>query len=280
MMENLITDWKWPGERPTSFGWYHLMWLAIMIVVTIVLCMTLAKKHNKKKDDIVIFSFGFMLIALEIYKQIFYTLDAGYYQWHAFPFQFCSVPMFVAFIAPLLKDGKVKDAMYKFLAYFGLLAGLAVMTYPGNCFATSYVTILIHTMIWHSSMVIMGIYLHVSKQYGKNILKEVIPGFIVFSVILLIAFSANMIGYHAWFKNPDLNVFGQQLNLFYISPYYSCSLPILSNIKEHVPYVVFLGSYLLAFFLGVTIIFGIFKGIRMIKLTSLNMKRKSIKTAA
>ena len=39
-----------------------------------------------------------------------YTLDAGYYQWHAFPFQFCSVPMFVAFIAPLLKDGKVKRA--------------------------------------------------------------------------------------------------------------------------------------------------------------------------
>lgn len=275
MLINLITGWQWPGERPVSYGWYHLMWVGIMIVATILLVKFVATKHDKRKDNIVIFSFGLFLVLIEIYKQIFYFLDAGYYQWHAFPFQFCSVPMLVAFIAPLLKEGKVKEALYKFIAFFGLLAGLAVMTYPGNCFGTDYVVILIHTMIWHSSMVIMGVYLLVSRGYGKNYIKDIIPGFIVFAIIVAIAFIGNIVGYKLYFSNPELNVHGQSLNMFYISPYDTCSLPILSVIQTKVPYVVFFMCYLLAFLIGISILWSATRGVIAIKAAITNAKQKA-----
>lgn len=275
MLINLITGWKWPfEERPAPYGWYHLMWLGIMIIVTVLLVKFVATKHDKRKDNYVVFSIGLLLVIIETYKQIFYTLDAGYYQWYAFPFQFCSVPMMVAFIAPLLKEGKVKEALYKFLAFFGLLAGAAVMAYPGDCFSTSYVTILIHTMIWHASMVIMGIYLLASRGYGKNILKEVIPGFIVFAIIVVIALVGNILSYNLFFNNPELNVHGQSLNMFYISPYYQCSLPILSIIYTKVPYVVFFLCYLLAFLLGISFVWLVTRAINAIRLAIAKSKAK------
>ena len=268
---NLVTNWKWPGERPTSYGWYHIMWLVIMIVACILLCHFIGKKHDKKKDDIVIFSIGVMLVGIEIYKQVFYTIDAGHYQWYAFPFQFCSVPMYVAFIAPLLKDGKVKDAMYKFLALFGLLAGVAVMLYPGDCLSTSYITILIHTMLWHSSMVVMGVYIIYSKGYGNKYLNELIPGVCVFSIIVLVAVLANIIAYKLYFGIPELNVRDETFFLLYISPYYRCALPILADIKEAVPYPIFLFLYILAFAIGTSLIWSIVKGIN--KLVSLQKNK-------
>ncbi|MCI5745344.1 MAG: YwaF family protein [Erysipelotrichaceae bacterium] len=258
---DLITDWRWPNVRPTVFGWYHIMWIIIMILVVVLLCLIFARKHDSKTDDRVIFFIGTMLLAIEIYKQIFYTLKAGHYQWYIFPFQFCSIPMYVACIAPLIKNVKVKETMYKFLASFGLLAGIAVMIYPGDCFNSWYVTILIHTMLWHASIVIMGVYLIVAKGYGKSI-KEVMNASIVFTIILMIAVVANVLAYNLYFKDPTLNIYNDKFYLMYVSPYYETPLPILSNIKEVAPYPIFLLCYILAFVIGTSILWFIIKGIR------------------
>ena len=273
---DLKTNWELKGELFSNYGWYHLMWLGIMIVATIVLTLVFARKHNKKVDDRVIFSIGALLLEIEIYKQVFYTIDAGHYQWYAFPFQFCSVPMYVAFIAPLIKNEKVKEAMYKFLAFFGLLAGLAVMLYPDTCLNTRYISILIHTMLWHSSMVVMGVYLVVARKYGQNIFKEVLPGSIVFVIILAIAIIANIIAYKTYFGIPEKNIYNDTFFLMYVSPYYDSPLPILSNIKASVPYPIFMLSYIMAFVVGIAFLWLIVYGIRQLCL-ALSKKKEHIK---
>ena len=270
--KDLLTDWEVFYSKNdgyfTNYSWYHLMWLAIMIGLCVFFALKFAKKHDKKTDDYVIFGFGLFLVLIETYKQIFYTLDAGHYQWYAFPFQFCSVPMFVAFVAPLIKKESIKEALYKFLAFYGLTAGLAVMLYPDSCFHTHYLTILIHTMCWHVSMVVMGIYLIVSKEYCKsikNIMREVGPGSITLAAIILIAIISNIVAYKLYF-GTDKNVYNDTFFLMYISPYYSCPLPILSTIKEQVPYIVFLLCYIVAFMLGISILWLSVYGIK--KLTN------------
>ena len=258
---NLITDWQWLENAPTNYGWYHLMWIGIMIVACVLSSLFLAKKHDKTIDDKFIFSIGSMLIIIEIYKQVFLTLEAGHYQWYQFPFQFCSVPMYVAFISPLIKNEKLKNAMYLFLSSFGLLAGIAVMAYPDTVFHTSYITILVHTMIWHSSMVVMGVYLLVSRRFGKNI-KELIPAIVIFIIIVLVAVVANVVAYETYFKFPEKNIYDESFYLLYISPYYSNPFPILNDIKEVAPYPVFLATYVLAFSLGVTLLWLAIIGIK------------------
>ena len=114
---NLITDWIWPGDGVHSYHWFHIMWLVLMVIGCFASSYFLGRKHNKKIDDRFIFIIGTMLILIEIYKQVFYTLDAGYFQWYAFPFQFCSVPMYVAFVAPLIKNEKIKEYNKLYICY-------------------------------------------------------------------------------------------------------------------------------------------------------------------
>ena len=181
--------------------------------------------------------------------------------------------MYIALIAPFLKEGKVKDAMYKFLGFFGFLAGFAVMMYPDSCFGTNYITILIHTMVWHSSMVVMGFYVIFSKQYGKNILKEVIPGTIIYTILVIIAALANIIAYKTYFGTPK-NIHNETFYLLYISPYYDCPLPILGTLKEQVPYPVFLLLYVTAFALGISILWCAVFGIRKL-VEKINKKKEA-----
>ena len=148
------------------------------------------------------------------------------------------------------------------------------MLYPGSCFSTDYVTILLHTMMWHSSMVIMGVYLIVSKEYCKeikNALKEITPGTIIFAIIVTFALIVNIVGYKAYF-GTDKNIHNETLFLMYISPYYGNPFPILGTIKEKVPFIVFFICYLLAFAIGITLLWFIVFGIR--KLVSLINKKK------
>lgn len=259
-----ITGWLWPWDRPTNYGWYHILWLVIMVGLCVFFCLKFARKHDDKIDNRVIFGFGVFLVVIETYKQIFVTVDNGQFIWGTFPFQFCSVPMYAAFIGPLIRKKSIQDVFYKFIALFGFVAGTAVMLYPDTCFHTEYVTILLHTMMWHTSMVIMGIYLIISKRYCsniKNLLNEVGSGAIIFAIIVVISLVVNIVSYHLYF-GTDKNTTGQIINFMYISPYYSCPFPILGDIKEHVHFVFFFIIYLIAFALGISIVWFAIFGIR------------------
>jgi hypothetical protein len=65
--------------------------------------------------------------------------------------------MYVGLLAGLLKEGKVRRALYSFLGTFCLFAGLAVMVYPNDVF-TSTLGISIQTMVHHGGMTVLGIY--------------------------------------------------------------------------------------------------------------------------
>ena len=52
-----------------------------------------------------------------------------------------------------------------------------------------------------------------------------------------------------------------QFNMFYLSPYYGCSMPVLSLIRPAVPYPVFLAIYVLGFTLIGLLVFGIEVGL-------------------
>ena len=253
---DLITDWMWPeGGNPKPYGLLHIFSLLFMVILIYLFVTKLALKYNKKTDDKVVFGIGLFLIIIEIYKQIFNTLvSTNGYQWYMFPFQFCSVPMYIAIISSLLKEGKVKDAMYKFLAYYGLVAGTAVMLIPGDVFTSPYAVISFHSMLWHISLVVMGCYLLISRRLGFEFKKDIVPAFIVFVSVVTLAIIFNIIGYNAFFGNSEINVHGHMMNLFFISPYYITTLPVLSLIQPRVPYPIFLLCYLVMFTLGVSLV--------------------------
>ena len=234
------------GERPTPFGWYHLVWIFIMIAACAVLCLAFAKRRSARLDDRVVFIIGSVLLLSEIYKQIFYYKIDGEYNWSAFPFQLCSLPMYAAVVAPILRRGKVKDALYKFIGFSATLSGLVVMLMPESCFRTDYISMLIHTMLWHVSLVLMGVYVTVAKGYcsdQKSYLSDLLPAFSIFMIAIVLAVGMNVAGYKYYF-GTDKNATGYPFAMMYLSPYYGAPFDWVNSLKDAVPYPVYLAGYI------------------------------------
>ena len=226
-------------ETPGLFGWFHLLWLGITAGTAVVLCV-FGRKWSHKTVCNILLGTAITVIVLEVYKQINYTFGDGSsapsYQWYAFPWQFCSTPMYVGLLAGICRKGKLHDALCAYLATFGMFAGLAVMLYPGDVFIET-VGINIQTMVCHGSMVVIGIYLfgsgHVQLAH-KTVLKAV-P---VFAVAVGVAMVLNALAYNAGIAD---------FNMFYISPHCDPHLPVYSLVQEKVPYPASLVIYILGF---------------------------------
>lgn len=208
----------------------------------------------------------------ELYKQINYSFSYTNgidfdYQWYAFPFQFCSTPMYAGLLAGLLRKGKLQDALYAYLATFAVFAGLCVMIYPGDVFVHT-LGINIQTVICHGSMICVGVYLfHTGtvKLEHRTILKAMA----VFSCTVSIAVVLNEIAH--WSGLLDREVF----NMFFISRHCKPSLPVYSLVQAVVPYPWCLLIYIVAFTLASYLILLLAKAVHKIGL--LNMRKERLK---
>ena len=228
-------------ERPTLYGWYHLLCLGIVILLSLFF-VAVGKKMTVKSVYGVLKFAAITLLLFEVYKQLNYSYDvsedAWGYQWYAFPFQFCSTPMYVMLLAGCLKDGKLRNCLCSFLATYGLFAGVAVMLYPGDVFIST-IGINIQTMVHHGAMVIIGVMMYSSRS-AKLSHSTIFKGLPIFVCLVGIAIGMNVL-YHQY--GPA----DQTFNMFYISPYHPCTLPVLSMIYPLVPYPVFFCIYVIGF---------------------------------
>lgn len=255
---------------PTLFGWYHILCLALSVLLTIYLCVFRKNDSPKQIRNVVLIT-AIVVTVLEVYKQINYsfTYENGItfsYLWYAFPFQFCSTPMYVGLLAGLTRKGKVHDAACAYLATYAIFAGLAVMLYPADVF-NRIIGINIQTMVCHGTMLPIGAYLyatgHVKLQH-KTILKALC----VFAVTLLMATIMNEIA----FRNGITD-----FNMFYISPHCPPHLPVLSIVQTHLPYFWSTLVYIVGFTLVGYIMLLCAMGIK--KLSVLAKSRSRVKTS-
>lgn len=239
---------------PTNYGWFHLLFIVLIAFTTILLCKYL-KNISDKNFRKLIFAFWIVIVILEIYKQLIFSFNyengivSWDYQWYAFPFQFCSVQLYLLPFVIFLKDGKVRNAIIAFLATFSLFGGLAVYAYPNDVFM-SLIGINIQTMIHHGLQIILGIYF---LRYFKDKLSFksfFLPSIIVFACCVITAIILNSLA--PIFTN-------ETFNMFLINPVHGCTLPILNVIFTKVPYIIFLLIYTLGFSFVALLIFCIAK---------------------
>ena len=253
-METILKILDTRMTQPGMYGWFHIVSLVLMVAVTILFCR-FGKNWDKRK---VLLTTAITVVILEIYKQVNFSFasDNGFtfdYQWYAFPFQFCSTPMYIGLLAGLTKKGKLHDGLCAYLATFALFAGIGVMFYPCTVF-TPKVGINIQTMICHGSMVVLGVYLlytgHV-KLAHKTILKAAT----VFAVCVALAAVMNEIAHASGLLQRE------SFDMFYISPYSVSELPVYVQVQAVVPFPWCLALYILGFSLAAYIMLLIAMGI-------------------
>lgn len=226
-------------KTPTIYGWFHLLSLFVFIIITFV-CIIKLKKSTEQEMNRFLRTTAIVMLLFEVYKQFVFTIEGSTwdYQWYAFPFQFCSVPMYVMLIASFLKKGFAREALLAFLGTYSLFAGLAVMIYPETVFIDT-LGISIQTMVHHGLMITVGLVL-ITSGHIKLQRNQIYKAACVFFILAATAFILNIVFYRV----------GETFNMFFIGPYYDTTLPVLSLIEAKLGYIPFLFSYFLGFTLA------------------------------
>ena len=274
--EKIIHALQGTMETPTNYSLFHLVSVAIIVVSTIAVCLLL-KNSKQKTFRIFVFVCWALIFLLEVYKQLVFSFSltdnkpVWDFQWYAFPFQLCSVQLYLLPFVVFLKDGKVRNAIMAFLTFFSFFGGLVVFIYPNDVFI-SMIGINIQTMVHHGLQVLLGIFFAVYNR-KKLGFKYYLSGLIVFATCIAVAMSLNFIV--PTFTN-------ETFNMFYISPKFDCTLPVLSAIYPKVPYIVFLLLYVAGYsFIGLVIFlvfFAIAKLLNKERLQSANKQKLILST--
>lgn len=229
-------------DRPPAYGWFHILCLGIVGVLT-VLAAVHGKNAGEKTVRRIVFFTALAVSVLEVYKQINYTFGDGSgtpsYQWYAFPFQFCSTPMYVGLLAGLTKKGKFHDSLCAYLATYALFAGTCVMFYPGDVFIST-IGINIQTMVCHGSMPVIAALLF-SSGHVKGETKTILKALPVFLCCVGIAAVLNEIAYFTGLLEEHT------FNMFFISPHCQPSLAVYSLVQQVLPFPLCLIVYILGF---------------------------------
>ena len=219
-----------------DISWFHYLALTITLIATVIAVIRL-KNANDLKIRRFLLSFSGLLLTFEVYKQLIFSFQANWdYQWYAFPFQFCSTPMYVALFAGLTKNIKIQQALINFLGTYGLFAGLAAMIYPNDVFVST-IGINIQTMVHHGAMMVVGTALLANRVQLKP--SSIIGATTVFLILVTIAILLNF-AHNTWIVDGTFN-------MFFINPQYQNHLPVLKLIEPHVPHFLFVIIYTIGF---------------------------------
>lgn len=241
---------------PTLYGLFHVLSVVLMIVISVVICSYLYKGSDKKFRIVVGICWGIVFL-LEVYKQLIYSFEwtgsaaEWDYQWYAFPFQLCSLQLYVLPFVFLCKDGHLRDAAAAFLATYSMFGGLAVFIYPGDVFVST-IGINIQTMVHHGFQIVLAV-LFMMRYRDKLSLKFFLKGAAMFVALIGVALILNAV------IPPFIG--DETFNMFYISWQFDCTLPVLSGIYPHVPYPVFLALYVIGLSIAAFIIMMAGKGV-------------------
>lgn len=203
-------EWTaWPMIPPRPYGMFHIVFAAVGILTAFFGARILAGKSLQTRGKRrVILAAGLCLLAMEGYKQLFLyeIVGGGRYDWWYFPFQLCSLPMYLCPLMFFLGESRWGTSVGTFMMDFNLLGGLMVFLEPSGLMHP-YLTLTIHGFLWHILIIFVGFYIGMSGQGDKSL-----SGF--WRALLIYAIGAVL----ATLCNVAFAPFGE-ISMFYISPF-------------------------------------------------------------
>ncbi len=261
-------------NKPAVWGPLHIISFALaatLLVVGFILGKKYEDEKYDQKKDLILTIYGFALVALEVFKEIFIVITTKHYDLTLIPFQICSTPMYILPFIMFVKNKTIKSAMLGYLAFVAIIAGFFYFVKPVAMLNADYVIISFHSLLWHESLLLCAAFTMTGyRMVEKGSIKTLITSNILFMIFAIIAIILNLALRNI---NP-----ASELNLFYIS-YYNIeyvkpfNYPILSLInKTQRPYVLYIFEYFIYIALGTLMFYGLGYGINWL------INRKKAKT--
>ena len=164
-LECLLRLTAWPMTPPVLYGPFHLLAAFGGSAVAIWAAWLFSPKnhpntntriHQKKFDRIMLIS-GVILLIGELYKQLmnFYVVNDHVYDWWIFPFQLCSLPMYLCPLLIMIHNEKRHRILCTFLLDFNMMGAVATFIDPSGIFHP-YWMLTLHGILWHLMLIFVG----------------------------------------------------------------------------------------------------------------------------
>ena len=234
----------WPMEPPRAYGAFHILFTLIGFSVCGFTAWKLRNIGSKAFGRILFFC-GLFLSLSEMLKQFFcyFIIMDSRYSWDDFPFQLCSIPMYLCLIGPWLKPGKLQRGMYSFMVLYNLLGGAISFAEPSGLLH-GYWFLTLHACIWHMLLVFIGLFICFTKC-GGNQPSDYRHATYIFLVLCAMAFCMNC------FVQFGL---GQEMNMFFVGPGES-PIIVFKQFSQWFGWYINIPIYIFAVCLGAYLIF-------------------------
>lgn len=252
LFEKIVSFLGKTAEKPTAFGVFHTVSVCIILAVSL-LAVFMRHKLTEKVLAYSMLVFGMIMVVFEIYKQTVMSYnpsaDTWKYPWYIFPFQFCSTPIYITFIAFALYKLKKTEQFRSFTAFLGTysLIGAVVVLFVGtNSVFNRIIGVNVQTMLHHGIMFWLAVMILVSGNVSFN-LKTAVSTFKIFCVLVVMALVLNRI-------YGD----GTKFDMFYLAPESRFVYPMFNKLfGGNLPHSVYVIGYIVLFTLGMFLILGV-----------------------
>ncbi len=238
----ILKPTAWPMEPPAPGSVFHLTLSFILIALALLLAWKL--RHLSEPQAIrLLAGLGIFLICSELYKQLFiyYIENSGHYNWWYFPFQLCSLPMYLCLLLPFLTENK-KSLLFTFMYQYNLLGALLVFAEPSGLMHP-YWTLTLHGFFWHGILVFIGFFILFSGRASSE------NGDFLKTTALFLSCCAIATGINILSRQVALPPW-QNADMFYISPFYPNTQIVFRQIAERFGILAGNTAYLAAIIAG------------------------------
>lgn len=198
-----------------------------------------ARKFSSHQSFRVLFSCGILLSLMELYKQgfLYFIVNSCCYDWWYFPFQLCSIPMYLCLMLPFIRSQRIYRAVMTFLRDYSLLGGFPALAVPPGLIHP-YWTLTLHGFFWHFILIFIGLFCTMCDdcRRSEHRFADTLP---IFFCCCAIAFFINTV------MGPEADA-----DMFYISPYHPSSQPVFDQISLHLGIMPGIVIYLAAVLCG------------------------------
>lgn len=264
-LEYLLRLTAWPMTPPVLYGPFHLLAAFGGSAAAIWAAWLFSPKdhpntntriHQQKFDRIMLIS-GVILLIGELYKQLmnFYVVNDHVYDWWIFPFQLCSLPMYLCPLLIMIHNEKRHRILCTFLLDFNMMGAVATFIDPSGIFHP-YWTLTLHGILWHLMLIFVGfviIFSHEADLTTRGFLRT-LPLFAFFCLA-------------AEVLNGILHRFSAA-NLFYISPWEMSTQLLFGDIDRILGRPIGILLYILAMAAGAWLIHNVARKISAVCLTA------------
>ena len=238
-------DWTFQNT-PQPYGLVHWLILGGILAAAVLFALAIRKTDERRLLHLLLV-FGVCMLAAEAWKQWFVIryLYFGRRSMWFFPWQLCSMAMYCSALAPFLK-GKAQEAALVFLCTFSVIGAVFALLFPEDMMRPQ-ILLFLHSFLYHAVMLLEGlIACRILRKRGKV---RFLPALLLYLCMAVVAEGINVVSH---FIVPRT---GDEVNMFYITPFYPSTQPVFDAIAEHAGIAVEIVVYPGAIALGA---FGLF----------------------